>query len=828
MATQYQCGTERRREAVRASTAINGIDYLEVSADQTTLQVYFIHNLPGQPDAVPTDAAPLTTEKVVIEGGVRVTNIHVEPVNSSNNVLTVTVNARGDFSSYTLRLVTSPSESAPPAGFDLQLSEVAFSFKIDCPSDFDCAPALECPEPVLSAPRIDYLAKDYASFRRLMLDRLAVILPDWKERTPADLGISLVELLAYAADHLSYYQDACATEAYLGTARKRVSIRRHARLVDYFMHDGSNARAWVAIQVPQGSAADGAVLPGPTEDLPGTQLFTPVEGLPTVLDLQDLTVALSAGAEVFETMHDLTLRASHNEILFYTWGDEDCCLPKGATRATLRQKNERGLIQITPGYVLIFEEVKGPESGIPEDADKSHRHAVRLTEVVLAQDKLFIEGEPPEPIPVVEIEWAPEDALPFPLCLSRGDQPVVVARGNVILVDHGRTIAQEPLPEIPARGRYRPSLKFGPLTHQGRVRDRNNELVLFDPKAPATAALRRELRNAQPAVELREAETGVRWKPQRDLLNSDRFAAEFVVEMEDDGRAHLRFGDGILGREPVNGLTATYRIGNGRAGNVGAEAITHIFIDPTRVAGAGQMKRAIWLRNPLPAHGGTEPESLEQVRLHAPQAFRTQERAVTKADYAAAAERHPEVQKAAATRRWTGSWYTVFVTIDRKHGRPVDAEFEEELRTFLERYRLAGYDLEIDGPRFVSLDVALTVCVAPGYFRANVKEALLQTFSNADLRDGRRGFFHPDNFTFGQPLYLSQVVATAMQVPGVAWVDTDDTPPKPNRFRRWGEPARGELAAGRISFDPLEIARLDNDPNRAENGKIELFMQGDL
>ena len=56
-------------------------------------------------------------------------------------------------------------------------------------------------------------------------------------------------MLAYVGDHLSYQQDAVATEAYLGTARRRVSVRRHARLVDYAMHDGCNARAWVQVQV---------------------------------------------------------------------------------------------------------------------------------------------------------------------------------------------------------------------------------------------------------------------------------------------------------------------------------------------------------------------------------------------------------------------------------------------------------------------------------------------------------------------------------------------------------------------------------------------------
>ena len=70
-------------------------------------------------------------------------------------------------------------------------------------------------------------------------------MPDWQERHVPDLGVTLVELLAYVGDYLSYYQDAVGTEAYLGTARQRISVRRHARLVDYQLHEGCNARAWV-------------------------------------------------------------------------------------------------------------------------------------------------------------------------------------------------------------------------------------------------------------------------------------------------------------------------------------------------------------------------------------------------------------------------------------------------------------------------------------------------------------------------------------------------------------------------------------------------------
>src|SRR5262249_4999943 len=146
----------------------------------------------------------------------------------------------------TLRLVEPGSGGKPPAGFDPVYAAVKFSFKVGCPEDVDCRPLSECEAPGPPAP-VDYLAKDYSSFRRLMLDRLGVLVPGWRERRTADIGIALVELLAYVGDHLSYYQDAVATEAYLGTARRRVSVQRHLRLVDYRLHEGCNARTFVHI-----------------------------------------------------------------------------------------------------------------------------------------------------------------------------------------------------------------------------------------------------------------------------------------------------------------------------------------------------------------------------------------------------------------------------------------------------------------------------------------------------------------------------------------------------------------------------------------------------
>jgi hypothetical protein len=120
------------------------------------------------------------------------------------------------------------------------------------------------------------------------------------------------------------------------------------------------------------------------------------------------------------------------------------------------------------------------------------------------------------------------------------------------------------------------------------------------------------------------------------------------------------------------------------------------------------------------------------------------------------------------------------------------------------------------------------VCVDPEYLRSDVEEAMLRAFSSIALPDGQKGFFHPDNFTFGQPVYLSEIVATAMQIPGVMWVDTEVNTAKPNRFQRWGVLAGDEFENGMIEIGRLEIARLDNDPSAPENGKIEFFMEGGL
>ena len=255
-------------------------------------------------------------------------------------------------------------------------------------------------------------------------------------------------------------------------------------------------------------------------------------------------------------------------------------------------------------------------------------------------------------------------------------------------------------------------------------------------------------------------------------------------------------------------LTASYRLGHGVQGNVGPESISVLLGESSRV------------RNPLPARGGTDPEQLEKVRTDAPNAFRVQDRAVTEADYGTiVTERFGGVQRAAGRMRWTGSWYTAFATVDRSGGLEVDPEFSSKVRAFLDGYRMAGVDVEVAKPVPVPVELELDVCAQQDRFATDVERDILDVLSSGVLRDGRRGLFHPDAFTFGTPVYLSSIYAAVLGVPGVLTV-------RATRFRRFGESDRGELAAGVLRVQDLEVAQLANDPDVPERGVLTVTVGG--
>jgi hypothetical protein len=826
-----------RLAAANGEPEVNGIVSAEVVEAggniDIVLTLVFNAALAGPRRILPAD--------VIISGGVRRPNIPVESVTAAGRRLTLRVGRRGDFSIYTLELRRA---GAPPPRFDALLSAIPIGFRLECDQPFDC----EAPAPAEAADLervpIDYLARDYAGFRELMMARFKALVPGWTDPGPASPEVTLIEMLAHVVDRLSYAQDAVATEAYLDTARLRVSAKRHARLVDYRMHDGANARSFVHVALRR---------PGPSEAPvaatinPGGRFLTRTAGVAPASAETPLAIeARVNGALVFEAVTGAALSSSHNRILIHDFLGSLTEIPAGATSMTVTDPGR--LIALAPGDFLLIEEVLEAVSVTGSNImvgnaspDPLRRHVVRLTGVAQGNDPIGQRdgGGIPRPLDTLLLSWdsadAPRSALPMARVTSGDevdgipagstDQPTLIARGNIVLADHGETKGLDaPFATVkPGRRRAHMKLSAGPVTWRRA----------FDGASSAAAALDPPVTGARPAIRVRQ-EVGAGgnpvWQVVEELLASDGDDQQLVLDIEHGGAASLRTGDGLSGRlpDPAVAMTARYRIGNGIEGNVGAEAIGHLLTDNyTGLNGSllqgftGQPSDVAAVRNPLAAVGGVAAETIAEVRVKAPIGFRTQERAVVHEDYFAFLRRDPLVANAKAIEQWTGSWRAIVLLVDLVGGGPIDAATEERFRARLEPVRLAGHVLEFRSPALVPLEIGMRVCVAADAETDAVLERLMALFSSGRQADGSPGLFHPDRFSFGDSLHLSALYAAAQSVEGVRHVDI-------TTLRRQGVPgdSASALDAGGLDFGVYEIPVIANDPNFPDRGVVRFAMEG--
>ncbi len=632
-------------------------------------------------------------------------------------------------------------------------------------------------------------------------------------------------------------------------------MRRHARLVDYALNEGLSAEGWAQVTLDEGTY---------TLDLSRLMFTTAISATtPAVaraekVRLADEVLVFEAGAGTIE------LRAAHNRIDFHDWDGSECCISAGATRATLRdpgkvpepdgrrqEGGDAGLeggiregrwhqLRLQPGDVLILAEVVGPRTGDEADADPAKRHAVRLVSADYARDP--VSGKL-----TVEIAWCPEDALPFPLCLSTRTAPpecrpvsgVSVALGNIVPMDHGRSVEDQLEPvrtaavedscDEPCRPselrivtrRYRPRLPRGVPAFLVAPADGVGDCDSCGPRA-ASGRGAAEGAAGLPAITLSStapsdlAARPLLWQPRADLLDSEADERHFVVEPDDEGGATLRFGDGVQGRAPEGGeaFVARYRIGGGSRGNIGPDMLRHILVPASAVYPEGI---ALAVRNPLPMHSGCEPETAASAKLRAPFTYRRRiARAVTAEDYAAIVMRDfgAQVQRAAASLRTTGVRLEVQVAIDQFGRFEADPALLTCIERHLDQFRRIDHDLRVVPARYVPIHLGLEVCVAPGAIAEDVGRRV-----RARLGTGPGGFFNADALSFGEGIALSRLLAAVHEVPGVAQAH-------PLALNRLYQAPDGELGAGLLAIAADEIARLDQDPDAPENGRLDLEMKG--
>src|SRR6185312_6018892 len=126
--------------------------------------------------------------------------------------------------------------------------------------------------------------------------------------------------------------------------------------------------------------------------------------------------------------------------------------------------------------------------------------------------------------------------------------------------------------------------------------------------------------------------------------------------------------------------------------------------------------------------------------------------------------------------------------------------------------RMAGREHIVRAPDYIALRVELAVCAEPGYPRHTVRDRVLAALRPGDT--DRPGWFHPDLLDFGRDLVLGDLLAFVQAIPGVRSV-------KALEFRVLDDPGTVKVV-DRIAVSPTEVARLDGDDNRPENGVLKV------
>jgi hypothetical protein len=742
-------------------------------------------------------------------GLVQVTDVSLGPEPES---LLLRIEPVGDYSTYSLSWL---DDLADPL-----LARLDFKFRPGC-FNLNCAPDKgKVPAPPIH-PVLDYLARDYDSFRHLLVQAMRERVPGWEPTSEADLDQVILDLIAAEGDLLSDLQDRILNEAYLATSRKRVSLARHARLVDYHIHQGNQATTWLAATV----LAD-AALPAGFGAWTGRKFSDP-------------------GSVAFATSAPFDALTALNAIRPYTWGQALDALQAGSTEADLALPPPfnpsleasadafRDLFRTGQAPHLLIEEKLNPATGTLNGRDPSARRLVRLLEGSLAADSLFDPAAGPTGTWLVRVRWRPEDALDRCFCLiarPEGSAPVEdisAFHGNLVQATQGRprrTVFRPPGADLAV-----PDYDSFLQVDEGHWEAAPEGPFCALPDGPLAYRDTAPGGETPPRSSLAVTVSGFLdpWEERIDLIESDDDAPHFGVETDELGASRIRFGNNANGVAlPEDAVvTCDYQLGQGVAGNVGADTLTGFD------AAAFPAIENLW--NPFDVNGGREPEPAGEVRRRAPEAYRARQlRAVTLEDYAARAEELPGVSAAHAAYAWTGSWRTVRVTLDPAGTTVLGEELRNQVADHLEAVRLIGEDLEIRPAHYVPLDIRLRLCAGPAYWPEHLRLDLESEFSEGYTSDGRKGFFHPDLWTFGQPLHASQILGRALSVPGVDRVIRLS-------MRRWDPGSGGGLAVvvlteadlpsatGQvIEAEPEEILRVANDPSRLETGRIAFEIVG--
>lgn len=275
-------------------------------------------------------------------------------------------------------------------------------------------------------------------------------------------------------------------------------------------------------------------------------------------------------------------------------------------------------------------------------------------------------------------------------------------------------------------------------------------------------------------VYVQDGDVYSKWTKVQHVIDYGPSDTVYSIFLNEDDSVTINFGDGVSGAIPTaySEIRAQYTVGGGSLGNVSADSITDLFyISGLSEAELTALQGSITLTNPTPGIGGSDPESDDQIRVAAPAAIRSGNRAVSLKDFSDIALSVSGVGKANATANiWTS--VTVYIAPSRTaldldpapgldDNEDPSAEYltlKTEVENSLADKILIGTTVTIQPPTYVDVVVSLQYGILSQYsteeVEANIKTALLTGFGYTGVN-------------FGDTIYPQDIEFIVQQAPGV-------------------------------------------------------------
>jgi len=585
--------------------------------------------------------------------------------------------------------------------------------------------------------------------------------------------------------------------------------------MDYHIHQGSQASTWLALKTN-------------SEHIINEDLIVWAGN-----NITDLSSAVfMSRRRKDDDPHQIDPLSVHpllNEIGLYTWQDTVPALAAGSTTAELKLLRQlpdgeleamtdsasalvvQDLIRLGKIKYLLIQERLNPATGMAPGKNPAKRQLLKLLpgdEGAEADFDPMTATPPGDPLTAhwfVQVRWEEKDKLKHHYCFTIDChdgkvEDVSLFHGNLVEVYHGRPF--EIVLKASGTLLTGKNERYYARTDRWGTVCRLPEGLLSYKATPPGGEVPPE---TTLEVEVDTPGGGSHFRNEViDLIHSKEDDEHFIVETDEERRSLIRFGNDINGKALPDGavVRCTYQSGRGLDGNIGADKLIHF-----DKASFSEIEEC-W--NPFDVANGKAPERLEDIKRRVPEAYRYRQlRAVTLRDYEKRAEELVEVSRSAARYAWTGSWRTVRIAIDPVGTTELTDKLRKNIASHLDAVRLIGEDIEIRPPRFVPLKINVLLCIHSDYWPEDIKDLLEQEFSDGFTPDGRMGFFHPDQWTFGQELRASQIMGRVQSIKGVDHIVSVT-------LNRWNEVTPG--TEGIVEVRVNEIIQVKNDPDRVEKG----------